>query len=412
MPTSRRTMLHLGLGALAATMLPPAAGATASGSPRAGRARACILLFMHGGMSQIDTLDPKPGRPTGGGLSAIPTALPGVRISEHLPGLAARLDRVALLRSLTAREGNHERARHLMHTGYSPQGGADFPALGAWMADAHPSPHLPGYVAIDAPGQGPGLLGASRAPFVVPDPTRPVRNLAPSRAIPRSRQDDRASLWRTLQDDFGDEHRSAQVAGHTEVVEQALDMMSSEATAAFDLEAESSSIRERYGTSRFAQGCLMARRLVEAGVPFVEVGLRGWDTHEDNLARVRELSASLDAGLSALLDDLAARGLLDQTLVVCLGDFGRTPRINGRGGRDHYPACSSALLAGGGIAAGTVVGATDRDGYEITERPITVPDLMRTLAFALGLDADDTRMTAAGRPISMVDGGRTIDELV
>ncbi len=412
MQPTRRHLLTLGLGALASAMVRPSARAAPPAAPRGGKARACILLFMHGGMSQLDTLDPKPGRATGGPFAAIPTALTGVRVSEHLPGLAQRLDQVALIRSLTSREGNHDRARYLMHTGYPPQGGAQHPALGAWVAEARPAGVLPGYVAIDAPGQGPGLLGAARAPFVVPNPRQPVRHLAPSAPIPASRHTDRAQLWRTLQSDFQHGHGTDTVQGHADVMEQALTMMSTEATDAFDLERESPAVRQRYGDSRFGQGCLMARRLVEQGVPFVEVGLRGWDTHDDNFARVQALSGPLDTGLSALLDDLSERGLLESTLVVCLGDFGRTPRINGRGGRDHYPACSSAIVAGGGTAGGQVIGATDRDGREITQRPVGVPDLLRTMATAMGVDPNDSRMTPTGRPISMVDGGRVIDELL
>jgi uncharacterized protein (DUF1501 family) len=412
MRATRRHLLHLSLGALASALVHPRARAAADPPARGGRAKACILLFMHGGASQLDTFDPKPGRPTGGGVSVIPTALPGVEVSEHLPGIARRLDRVALVRSLTAREGNHDRARHLMLTGYPPQGGAQHPALGAWVADAGEAGPLPGYVAIGGPGQGPGLLGASRAPFVVADATRPVRNLEPPRDVTAARQGNRAALWRTLQQDFERSHPSSQAAGHRAVVEQALDMRSSPATAAFELAREPAGMRGRYGDSSFGQGCLMARRLVEAGVPFVEVGLRGWDTHEDNEARVRELCGPLDTGMSALLDDLQARGLLDETLVVWMGDFGRTPRINARGGRDHYPAVSSVLLAGGGIAGGQVIGASDRDGYEIAERPVTVPDLMRTLATALGLDPEQTRLSPGGRPIAMVDGGQVIDELL
>ncbi|MCH9685524.1 MAG: DUF1501 domain-containing protein [Deltaproteobacteria bacterium] len=412
MATTRRHMLQLGLGALASSLVTPAArGANASPSPKT-RARACILLFMHGGMSQIDTLDPKPGRATGGPFRAIRTALPGVRISEHLPGIAQRLDQVALLRSVTSREGNHDRARYLMHTGYPPQGGARHPALGAWVAQASPGGSLPGYVAINAPGQGPGLLGAARAPFVVRDPTRPVRHLEPTVALAASRRSDRAEVWRSLQDDFGRTHGSAAVQGHRDVVEQAITMMSTGSTEAFDLSQESAAAAQRYGSSKFGQGCLMARRLVERGVPFVEVGLRGWDTHADNFERVEALSGPLDTGVSALLDDLSARGLLEQTLVVCLGDFGRTPRINGRGGRDHYPRCSSVLMAGGGIAGGQVIGATDADGYEVADRPITVPDLLRTMATAMDIDPNETRMTPTGRPISMVDGGSVIDGLL
>lgn len=415
MRPTRRHLLHLGLGALATSLVRPSARAARpspdSHSP-GGRARACILLFMHGGASQIDTFDPKPGRDTGGEFSAIRTALPGVRVSEHLPGLAQRLDRLTLIRSLTAREGNHDRARYLMHTGYPPQGGAQHPAFGAWVADGRDAGALPGYVAIDTPGQGPGLLGAARAPFIVRDARRPVRNLAPTRPVAPSRQDDRAALWRSLQGDFAAHHPSPHVQGHRDVLEQALTMMASPATEAFDLSREPETMRARYGDSGFGQGCLMARRLVEAGVPFVEVGLRGWDTHADNFDRVRALSGPLDTGMSALLDDLGARGLLDETLVVWMGDFGRTPRINGRGGRDHYPACSSVLIAGGGTPGGQVIGATDADGYEIVDQPVTVPDLLRTMAAALSLDPDDTRMTPTGRPISMVDGGTVIEELL
>ncbi len=419
MPIHRRHLLHLGLGALASALVRPATAAgptVAHRSGRRGQAKACILLFMHGGASQIDTFDPKPGRDTGGEFSAIPTALPGVHISEHLPRIAQRMGEVTLIRSLTAREGNHDRARHLMHTGYPPQGGAQHPAFGAWVADgrsAAPTPSaLPGYVAIGAPGQGPGLLGAARAPFVVRNPLKPVRNLAPTAPLSSDRQEDRAELWRSLQRDFADDHPSLHAEGHQQIVEQALTMMSSSAVDAFDLERESASMRDRYGDSSFGQGCLMARRLVEAGVPFVEVGLRGWDTHADNFDRVRALSGPLDTGLSALLDDLRASGLLDETLVVWMGDFGRTPRINGRGGRDHHPACSSVLLAGGGIGGGQVIGATDADGFEVVDQPVTVNDLLRTMATALALDPDVTRMTPTGRPISMVDGGRVIEGLL
>jgi uncharacterized protein (DUF1501 family) len=411
MHTTRRSLLHLALGALAGALVPPGARA-AAGSPRGGRAKACIFLFMHGGASQLDTFDPKPGRPTGGTVSAIPTALPGVGVSEHLPGLAERLDRVALVRSLTAREGNHDRARYLMHTGYPPQGGAQHPALGAWAADALTQGPLPGYVAIGGPGHGAGLLGAARAPFVVGDPTQPVRNLEPPRDVTTQRQGERTALWRTLQADFERSHPSPQARGHRAVVEQALEMRSARAIAAFELEREPAALRDRYGRSSFGQGCLMARRLVEAGVPFVEVGLDGWDTHEDNEARVRRLCGPLDTGLSALLDDLGARGRLDETLVVWLGDFGRTPQINARGGRGHYPTVGNVLLAGGGIVGGQVVGATDRDGYEIIERPVTVPDLMRTIAMALGLDPEQSRQSPGGRPIAMVDGGQVIDGLL
>ncbi|MCB9756757.1 MAG: DUF1501 domain-containing protein [Myxococcales bacterium] len=366
---------------------------------------------MHGGASQIDTFDPKPGRETGGEFSAIPTSLAGVRVAEHLPRLARRMHKLALIRSLTAVEGNHDRARYLMHAGYAPAGGVDHPAFGSIVASSRDPGTLPGYVSIGGPGHDAGLLGAQHAPFVVGDPTRPVRNLEPARGISRGRLDARLALWRAQEQRFAAGRGGAQVAGHPAVVEQAVTMMRAPESSAFDLEREPQASRARYGDTGFAQGCLMARRLVESGVPFVEVSLRGWDTHENNFDRVRALSGELDAGMSALLDDLEARGLLDSTLVLWAGDFGRTPRINARGGRDHFPRCSSVALAGGGVRGGQVIGATDADGSEIAERPVTVPDLFRSLAHALAVNPDETFVSAAGRPITAVDGGAVVEEL-
>ncbi len=409
----RRSFMGLGLGALASAVL----GARALGSARAAerqpsaRAKACIVLFMHGGASQIDTFDPKPGAETAGEFRPIPTALTGVKISEHLPQLARRMDKLALIRSLTSKEGNHDRARYLMHAGYAPAGGVKHPAFGSIVAEERGGGTLPGYVSIGGPGHDAGFLGAQHAPFVVRDPSRPVRNLAPFRGVDRQRLDARLALWRAQEDRFARGRGGPQVTGHRAVVEQAVTMMRAAEAQAFDLEREPQAGRDRYGESGFAQGCLMARRLVERGVPFVEVSLRGWDTHENNFERVRALSAELDRGMSALLDDLEARGLLDSTLVLWAGDFGRTPRINARGGRDHFPRCSSVALAGGGVRGGQVIGATDREGYEIADRPVTVPDLFRSLSHALGVDADATRLSDAGRPIATVDGGAVIDEL-
>ncbi|MCR9160116.1 MAG: DUF1501 domain-containing protein [Nannocystaceae bacterium] len=409
MPTiTRRNALRLGLGALAAGVT-TAAHATHA-TPNLGTAKACVLLYMVGGASQIDTWDPKPGRPTGGEFDTIRTTLPGVHVSEHLPLLAQRTNDLAILRSLTYREGNHARARYLMHTGFVPAGGARHPGLGAHMHAAQPpgSP-LPGNIAIGGPGHSAGFLGPAHDPFVVGNPTRRVRNV--EAAVSPARLDTRLALWSGFEADFAARRSDAAVAGHQSNVEQAIRMMRAEELEAFDVSAEPSRTAQRYGPSKFGQGCLMARRLVERGVPFVEVQMGGWDTHESNFERVAALSAELDAAMSALLDDLRDRGLLDETLVVWMGDFGRTPRINGRGGRDHYPAVASAVLAGGGIRGGQVVGATDEDGYEVRDRPISVEDLHRTLHTKLGLDPDDMNLSAGGRPIAAVDGGHVIEEL-
>jgi hypothetical protein len=350
----------------------------------------------------------------GGEFRPIATSVDGLQISEHLPKLAERMKHLALIRSLTAKEGNHDRARHLMHTGYAPAGGADHPAFGSIVAESRSgAAHgLPGYVAIGGPGEDAGFLSKAYSPFPVKNPLRPVRYLAPARGIEGPRFERRLQLWRKLEDRFATTRASGYVASRRQVAEQALTLMGSEGSRAFQVEDEPENVKEAYGTSEFGAGCLMARRLVEAGVPFVEVTLNGWDTHDDVFNRVKALSATLDQGFSALIDDLQGRGLLSETLIVCAGDFGRTPRINEKGGRDHWPACSSVLLGGGGIKGGQVVGASDADGAQVAARPVTVPDLFRTIAHVLSLDPDKSRSSPAGRPIKTVDGGAVIAEIV
>jgi hypothetical protein len=399
----------LGLG-LASRRAALAAEGGSAKNPRP--ARACILLYMAGGPSHIDTFDPKPGRPTGGEFTAIGTSVAGVQLCQHLPRLAQRMKQLALIRSLTSKEGNHDRARHLMHTGYPPQGGVDHPAFGSMVSETRTRAGMPGYVAIGGPGEDSGFLGAVHSPFSVRNPTKPVRYLAPAKGVDQERFEKRLGLWRGLEARFAGGRGGAYARSQREIGEQAVALMRSAGASAFDLEGEPAKLRESYGSSEFGQGCLMARRLVEAGVPFVEVTLGGWDTHENNFARVKDLCANLDQSMSALLDDLGARSLLSSTLVLWMGDFGRTPRINEKGGRDHFPACSSVVLAGGGIKGGQVIGATDADGAEVRDRPVTVPDLYRTVAYALDLNPDKQRLAPSGRPIKTVDGGKIIDGLV
>lgn len=421
-PPTRRAFLSTGVAAsaglaprLVRAAWPFAGSPPATARSGAGRARSCILLYMEGGPSQLDTFDPKPGRPTGGPFKAIETSVSGVRVSEHLPRLARQMRRLCLVRSLTSKEGNHDRARHLMHTGYPPQGGVDHPAFGSVVAESRvgtpDAGALPAYVSIGGPGKDAGFLGAGYAPFPVLNPTKPTRNLSPARGVDQARFDARMELWRDLQDGFAADHPGKLVAGQREVGERARALMRAPGAAAFDLSSEPEAVRLAYGDSPFGCGCLMARRLVMAGVPFVEVMLRGWDTHDDNFPRVRALSRVLDQAMSTLLDDLASHGLLESTLVVWMGDFGRTPRINARGGRDHFPAASSVVLAGAGVRGGTVVGATSPDGDAVTAQPVTVPDLYRSVAWAMNLDAEHTRFSPSGRPIKTVDGGGVIPGL-
>jgi hypothetical protein len=295
-----------------------------------------------------------------------------------------------------------------MHTGYPPQGGVDHPAFGSLVAEARGRHALPGYVSIGGPGEDAGFLGAAFSPLPVLNPAKSTRNLTLARGVDDKRFGARVELWRSLQSEFASSHPGPQVTGQREVAEQALSLMQAPGAAAFDLTSEPEPVRHAYGDSPFGTGCLMARRLVAEGVPFVEVLLRGWDTHENNFPRVKELCATLDQAMGALLDDLAARALLDSTLVLWMGDFGRTPIINPRGGRDHFPAASAVVLAGGGVKGGQAIGATNPAGDEIVARPVTVPDLYRSVAAAMTLDADKTRFAPSGRPIKTVDGGTVI----
>jgi hypothetical protein len=431
MKTSRRQLMQwgagAGLGAFATSLItrrswaaeissgqaPPSVSPPAArGENARPRARACVLLYMAGGPSHIDTFDPKPGAPTGGTFKAISTAVPGIQICEHLPRLGARMKELALIRSLTSKEGNHDRARHLMHTGYPPQGGVDHPAFGAMISEVREHGGMPGYVAIAGPGEDSGFLSAIHSPFPVRNPTKPVRYLTPAKNVDAQRFEERLGLWRGIEDRFAAGRGGTFARSQRAIGEQSVALMRSAGAAAFDLSGEPAKVADSYGPSEFGQGCLMARRLVEAGVPFVEVTLGGWDTHDDNFNRVKALCTTLDQAMSALLDDLRSRGLLDSTLVLWMGDFGRTPRINEKGGRDHFPACSSVLLAGGGVRGGQLIGATDQNGAEVRDRPVTVPDLYRTVAQSLDINADKQRVAPSGRPIKTVNGGKVIEGLL
>ena len=381
--------------------------------PAKAKARSCIVLWMAGGPSQLDTWDPKPGRATGGEFKTIGTAVDGIEISEHLPNVASEMKQLAVIRSMTSREGNHRRARYLAHSGYPPQGPTRHPSLGAIVSKALASKdvELPPFVSLNGPSLGPGLLGVDFAPFVVRDPSRPIENLEYPSGVTQARFDERLALLSKLETEFQTSHRGEEAAGHWTMVEKAVQLMRSPAIDAFDLSLEDQRHRESFGLNPFGQGCLAARRLVERGVRYVEVELGGWDTHQDNFETTRSLMAALDPAMSGLIRDLRERGLLESTLVVWMGEFGRTPKINRRGGRDHYPQVWSVVLAGGGVAGGQVIGATDAEGYEIRERPVTVPDLFASICHSLGIDPQGVNYSSLGRPIQVTDEGKPLPEL-
>jgi uncharacterized protein (DUF1501 family) len=373
--------------------------------------KACILLWMAGGPSQFETFNPKPGADTQGPTRAIPTAVPGIQIAEHWKRLAGVTRDVALIRSMTSPEGNHGRATYLLHTGYSPSGGVVHPGFGSLVASeiAPADFDLPSFVSIQGESIGPSFLGVQYAPFVVTDPNRPPDNLAAP--VSSARLHRRLDLLKELEGPFARAGAARLVHDHEELYSQTANLVLSPRVKAFDLAAEPEKVRNAYGPSGFGQGCLMARRLVEAGVTFVEVQSTGWDTHGNELAALKGLIPPVDKGTAALLADLKSRGLLDRTLLIWMGEFGRTPQINLSAGREHFPRAFNMALAGCGIQGGRVVGATDRIGGEIVDRPVLVADLFCTFCRALGINPRKENQSNVGRPIKIVEGGHAVREL-
>jgi hypothetical protein len=410
---SRRDVLRLAAGAAGVygSGWLPALARDAVGNP--ARKRSCILLWMSGGPSQLDTFDPKPGHPNGGQFKAIETAAPGVRIAEHLPLLAKEMNHLALIRSMATREGDHGRATLHLRTGNLPQGGIDFPTFGSLVSNerSRPEDDLPGYVSITPRGLGTaalsaGFLGSRHAPLVVGgdgDGELRVQDLGLPAGISSSRSAERRDLLAEAEADFLSCRPGIATDSHRTAYQRAVRLMRDSAARAFDLSGEKAELRDRYGRNRFGQGCLLARRLVERGVPFVEVTLGGWDTHDNNFAQVKSLCQALDPAWSTLMADLKDRGLLDSTLVVWMGEFGRTPVVNPRQGRDHFPIAWSVVLGGGGIRGGQAFGDTGKDGMAPGERPVAVPDLLSTVCHALGIDPAKQNMSNVARPIRIVD---------
>jgi hypothetical protein len=373
--------------------------------------KACILLWMAGGPSQFETFDPKPGAETQGPTRAIPTVVPGIRIAEHWTKLAGQARELAFIRSMTSKEGNHGRATYLLHTGYAPSGGVVHPGFGAIAARelGQADFDLPHFVSIQGPSIGPSFLGVQYAPFIVNDPNRPPDNLATP--VSGSRLQRRLGLLKELEGPFARSGAADQVRDHQTLYEETSHLVLSPRVKGFDLSAEPDKVREAYGRTPFGQGCLLARRLIETGVTFVEVQSTGWDTHGSELASLKKLIPPVDQGTAALLTDLKVRGLLESTLVIWMGEFGRSPRINLTAGRDHFPTAFNVALAGGGIKGGQVIGATNQLGTEVALRPVTVPDLFCTFCQALGIPPRKENQSNVGRPLKIVEGGRVVQEV-
>jgi hypothetical protein len=418
-------------------------GRLAAAAPDGPRPKACILLWMAGGPSHIDTFDPKPDAPANvrGEFKPIDTSVPGIRISEHFPKFAKLLKHAAILRGMSTQESDHKLATYHLHTGYQNRAGAvAFPSLGAIVAKelGKRDVPLPNFVAIGRAPQeavSAGFLGPDYQPLGVTDPVRGLDFIAP--LAPEKEFARQVELLQQLEEPFHQAYRSEAGDAHRTVTERAVRLMNAKQKQVFDLSRETEEVRAAYGrpapasaprrpgeknpaaeSGGFGQGCLMARRLVETGVPFVEVVMGdgvGWDTHRDNFPRTKALSLECDTAMSALVEDLQKRGLLDTTLVVWMGEFGRSPQCGG-GGRNHWSKAWSSVLIGGGIKGGQVVGKTDRDGAAVSERPISVTDFLGTVCTILGIDYKrKNHPPGVDRPIPVVDtskGVKVLSELL
>jgi hypothetical protein len=406
----RRGFLRVA-GLAGATWLTPVGHLLARADEGRGRttepAQSIILLWLQGGPSQLETFDPHPGKDIAGGTGAVATAVKGVSLASGFERLAAEMNSVALIRSMVSKEGDHERGSYTLKTGFRPDPTVVHPSIGAVCCHELPAAgtDIPRHVSI-LPGQWPsrgGFLGARYDAFATGDPAGPVPDTQSD--LPRQREDQRLGGLDVVEQAFArGRERRVEATMHRETTAGARRMMSSEQLKAFDVSRESLVLRRSYGDTPFGRACLAARRLTEVGVRCVEVTLTGWDTHANNHVQQRQLVDVLDPALATLLRDLRERGLLQKTLVVCMGEFGRTPKINAVGGRDHWPNGFSLALAGGGIRGGRVIGVTDPEGVDGPKNPVSVGDLHATLLTAVGIDPQKVAQTPIGRTVRFAEG--------
>jgi len=410
----RHFLSHL---AAASSLTIPATNFTnsilANASDLKKRHKSAILLWMGGGPSTIDLWDLKPGSPTGGPFKPINTNADGIQICEHLPMLAKNMDKLSIVRSMSTREADHTRGRYYMHTGYVPSPTVDYPSYGSVIShelvDQVPDLEIPPFVSVGGASIGPGFLGMTYAPFVV-DSNGNIRDL--NMGIDPSRLSQRLQMLAAIEDKFIKESRGGSALDHNKILDKTVKLMTSKQMEAFKVAKEPDEVRERYGNTGFGRGCLMARRLVEMGVPFIEVDMGGWDNHAGIFTTLENQKLpELDKAMSALVEDLNDRGLLQDTAIIWMGEFGRTPNINGNGGRDHWARSWSVVVGGAGFKGGVVVGQTNEDGKEIITDPYTSQDLMASVLSSLGISLETTFTSKNGRPMKIANSGKVIKEL-
>ena len=375
--------------------------------------KSAILLWMGGGPSTIDLWDLKPGAATGGIFKPVSTSADGVQICEHLPLMAKQMHHMNIVRSMSTREADHMRGRYYMHTGYVPNPNVEHPSYGSVIShelmSSIPKLDIPPFVSIGGTSIGAGFLGTSYSPFVV-NSNGTVRDL--DMGIDQSRLDQRLRMLKTIEDKFVNEKRGDYASDHSKLLTKTVRLMTSPQMEVFKVSKEPKEVQERYGNTGFGRGCLMARRLVEMGVPFIEVDLGGWDNHQDIFPTLQNQKLpELDKAMSALISDLHDRGRLEDTTIIWMGEFGRTPNINGNGGRDHWARSWSVVVGGGSFNKGLVVGETSSDGKEVISEPYTSQDLMASVLKSMGISLETTFTAKNGRPMKIANSGKTIKEL-
>jgi len=416
---SRRTLIKAA-GAAGLAWLTPVSHLLANqaeGKPRRTPARSVIVLWLAGAPSQLETFDPHPGTMIAGGTGAIKTSVKGVHIAEGLPQVAGQMHDISVVRSVVSKEGDHERATYNMKTGFRPDPTLVHPSIGAITCHqmSAAGTEIPRHISIlpnQWPGRG-GYLGDKFDAFKVYDPKDRIGDI--KARVEDKRQKRRLNDLDVIERSFARRRikdLEDQKTLHRTAMQKALRMMSSEQLNAFDISNVSKADLDAYGDTPFGRGCLAAVRLVETGVRCIEVTLNGWDTHLNNHELHANLNSTLDPAFAALIQDLRRRGLLDTTVVMCGGEFGRTPKINGVAGRDHWPHGFSIALAGGGIRGGHIVGATDPDGSKEVDRPVRVMDIHATVLHAMGIDYAKIMTTPIGRPMRLCDGAVIKDLLV
>ena len=385
-------------------------------SVQGGKAKRLIYLFMTGAMTHLDTFDLKPGHENQGETKGIKTKIPGLQIGENLPGIAEQFDKIAAVRSMYTETAAHQPGRYLMQTSYKEIATTRHPTMGPW-AQRHlgrQNKDLPDTVTIagGAKHPGSGYLGPQFSPLPLGDPNRGLQNTVAPSYLTDSSFEKRLALINKFDRSFRKKFPVNKVNTYSNFYTQATRLLSSTEIEAFDLKKEDDKIRDEYGRSRFGQGCLLARRLIENNVRCVEVTFGGWDDHRDLYGRFPDRAATLDQGISALLKDLEEKGLLDETLIVLTTEFGRSPKINQNGGRDHHPAAFSAALMGGMVQGGQLYGKSDEEGRSVEEDGVSPADLNATIAKAMGLPLAEEIYSPTGRPFTVAHDGQPIDQLL